>query len=152
MTKNDQKWPKMGNFGPNWVNFIHFDDLLNNNTKKWSFYDRFRVFSYNWVKSCKCSSSRFSKFEIFTFSMAILRVSYTGNEPGKWPKMAYFWPKMAKIGQNWAKNGHFLTIFWSKTPFFDQILWINVKKIRKTWKFSVFGSKNAKKWAILDQK
>ena len=83
-----------------------------------------------------------SKFDIFD---GHFRVSYTGNESGKWPKMAYFWPKMVKIGQNWAKNGHFLTIFLSKTSFFDQILSIHVKKIRKTLKFSIFRSNNAKK-------
>ena len=73
------------------------------------------MFSCIWVESCKISSSRFWKPRILTFPVAIFRVSYTGNEPGKWPKMAYFWPKMAKIGQNLAKNDHFWiknTIFW----------------------------------------
>ena len=127
------KWSKHYYFGPTWVNFCNFAQLLNNTTKKWPFYDRFRVFSYIWVKSCKFSSSRFSKFGIFTFSMAILRMSYTGNERGKWPKMGYFWPKLTKI---WPK----MAIFWS---FFDQKLHVLTTFCEKT---------NAKKWAIFGQK
>ena len=73
-------------------------------------YDIFQVFSCIWIKNCKFSSSRFLKFRIFTFPMAILSISYTGNELGKLPKMAYFWSKLAIIGPKMPIFG----------PFFDQ--------------------------------
>ena len=60
----------------------------------------------------------------------------------RWPFSGYHiqvtnqenYPKLPIFCQKWSKLAKILPkidIFWSKTPFCDQILWINVKKIRK---------------------